>query len=356
MDSDVAPGSFDIQMLVIDAASTMENTDVLQACALTCQAWLSRARRHLYSHIILMRRRQFTLLARTLTDSPWLGSLVHNLRLILTNTGVAPGQWDHISFTPHAISQLKSLRSVTFGCYFKPIPASFYPFMRTFATCPTLKVVYFLPMQFSTFEDIVRVVLSFPCVESLCIAGCSWDKMGNPVDASEYPGHGRSLQELKLLDVRDGAPLLQLFAHCAITKIMWWPSNVRWIRHHYAVLSEYYTMLEDVELHCPNGNLEWVADVLPYIQSKHFRRLAIVYPCHEQTREKTMQLWSDARLDDLLSGPPFLHMQQLRLCFLCSTAEAAETQWWQKEIERIFPDCHQRRLIKLEVVDRNDIE
>lgn len=69
-----------------------------------------------------------------------------------------------------------------------------------------------------------------------------------------------------------------------------------------------------------------------------------------------MRQWSHARLDDILSRPAFVHMQQLRLCFLCSPIEAAEAQRWKEDVERIFPRCHRRRLIQLEVVDRNESE
>lgn len=242
---------FDVQLLIIDAVSMLGFTDVLRTCALICHAWLSRARRHLYSTIILTRRRQFMLLSRTIEDTPKLGSLVLDLCLILSSAGPVPGQWHHcIPFTPHAITLLTSLRLVTFGCYFKPMPAFFIPLMHLFATCRTVKTLSFLPMHFSAFEDFVRVIVSFPCVTALYIAGCDWDMAGKTIEQSEYSEHCKSLRDLKvrmissavgrsirllrfrrshiqLLGVRDGTMLLQLFVKCDVTGIEWWPADAQ---------------------------------------------------------------------------------------------------------------------------------
>ena len=86
-----------------------------------------------------------------------------------------------------------------------------------------------------------------------------------------------------------------------------------------------YTLLEEVELHCPNGNSRWVVDFLRCIRSQKIRRLSVVHSCHGQPMEWTMRQWSDAQVDDILSESPFTHLQQFRMCFLCSTAETTET-------------------------------
>ena len=202
----------DIWSLVIDGF-TPDTIPVfcatLRACALTCQDWLSRARYRLYYEIFLHDKEGFILLSRTLTESPKLGALVHEIHFVTspfrkrassTLRGRLSADSNPIPFTPYAIGQLINLHCLSIDAHpEQSIPASFLPFIRTFATCRTLEILRLQQVQFSTYKNFLRTIWSFPGISELQVYSCSWSTEGvAPLEERCYTGHCRNLSKLEV--------------------------------------------------------------------------------------------------------------------------------------------------------------
>ena len=110
--------------------------EALRACALTCSAWVFRARYILYRHIWLRTSRTPDLLERTLQATPHLGDYVRRLtvgdpRFRMISIGRVP---EYISFSRgiflRCFTNLRSLN--VFNIPFLPLPPHYHHLLRKF--------------------------------------------------------------------------------------------------------------------------------------------------------------------------------------------------------------------------------
>ena len=196
-----------INQLPLPSIGALTISQTLLACALTCHGWLHRARVRLYRRPVLRRRDQFILFSRTLTDSPALGALVRGL-YCCPPYPAAGAEFEDVGrhyrpppfppLAPDAVGQLTNLRLL-----FVETGSSLYselvPFIRTFATCQSLRSLNLSYVQFYSRQDFLSVVWSFPRITALRI-GCVWVmESSRELDEKEYPGRCRSLVEIEVL-------------------------------------------------------------------------------------------------------------------------------------------------------------
>ncbi len=200
----------EVQFLVLDEVPKVSQTwvimrDSLRSCALTCQAWLPRAHRHLYHTVYLDAPWQTPLLARTLTEFPITGPLIKHLHVPCFSYIVVNGHPErlpgrgYVPLAANAVSKLTSLRSVAFRVPTNDYaPPFFFPLVQSFSVLGDLESLSFHNAMFPS--TVIRNLLSsFPAIRSIAIDKCQWYGAGQPApDANAYPDRYRDLRDLRV--------------------------------------------------------------------------------------------------------------------------------------------------------------
>ena len=195
----------DILHLIVDAIAewgSSHSKRTLVACALASPVLRHPAQSHLYHDVTLSRRRQCALFARTIDSSPELAALVCRIRF-----SEISASWTDSPLPPHVVGRLTNLRRAAFratvrglggaeeAAQIKPTSSQTVSFVKQFAVhSPALKQLELDIFIFKTFAELVRLIWSFPGVETLALRGCSWDDRGRVTlpDESMYPGACRN--------------------------------------------------------------------------------------------------------------------------------------------------------------------
>ncbi len=185
--------SLEIWFLIIDAlgpkrgkcGEKLEEPSVaaLQACALTCHAWLYRARQHLYKDIFLHKSEQFRQISQSIVQSPSLGRLVEYIECALCGE-----DWDYDAMetapdniqtplSPFVVSRLANLKRATFSGAGTDtgLPVPFVHFIRSFSVCDKLRQLALYNMYFDEIDYMVGTIWSFPQIDSLLVKDCDWN-------------------------------------------------------------------------------------------------------------------------------------------------------------------------------------
>ena len=164
------------------------------------------AQTHLYCDVTLSRRRQCALFARTINSSPELAALVCRIRF-----SEISASWTDSPLPPHVVGRLTNRRRAAFratvrglggaeeAAQIKPTSSQTVSFVKQFAVySPALKQLELDIFIFKTFAELVRLIWSFPGVETLALRGCSWDDRGRVTlpDESMYPGACQNLSSV----------------------------------------------------------------------------------------------------------------------------------------------------------------
>lgn len=190
-----------IDFLAPDVASPSPHYDTLRATALTCQAWLPRARFRLYKHVELYGLKRIALFARTLTQSPDLQALVHRLHFWF-NVDEFEAAPVKIPFPTSLIPTLSALHGLLFTYssdgqdHLAMIQHRFREKWMIHKSLRTLR----LDDVDITFEDLTRCVWSFPLLEELTLFRTYWREGGTTPDSHGYPGHCQNLRKVKVSD------------------------------------------------------------------------------------------------------------------------------------------------------------
>ncbi|KAI0718178.1 hypothetical protein C8T65DRAFT_94918 [Cerioporus squamosus] len=345
----------ELQFLILDVISRYSQSWLimrgsLRSCALTCQAWLPQARRHLYHAVYLDDPWQTPLFARTLTVSPSIGPLIKHLHLpyfsyiVVDEYGSQqrpfPG---YVPFTPVAVSNVSSLRSVTIKVPRKDYDPSFW--LQLIGSFSVLRNLESLSIHnaMCPFPGILHLIWSFPALRSVELDNCGCYNMGPPADVNACPNRCRDLRDLKIRRAIRVGPFLNKFAEAVETSsILIWRHTVS-THDHYGGLRR-FSQLKVLDLGTCNWDITWVTEALSNVRSDKMQRLALTVRSHETPLETVIQHWSASGLDDILSAPPFLRLEEFEFNLLCTGFEHAAAR---EEIVRILPQCHGRGIFRL---------
>lgn len=145
----------------------------LHSCALVCQYWLPRARRHLYDHIMLDHSPRALKFVTVLPTSPFLGLLVKELTLYgpPNRTSKKP-DWNWIYKAMSVLPPLLNNLSVLRLWNLPPLHPTFPIRFSRFTTIERL-LIHVLDVD-NSFCEIVRFVGRFPQLQHLSIQQCHW--------------------------------------------------------------------------------------------------------------------------------------------------------------------------------------
>ncbi|KAH9941427.1 hypothetical protein B0H21DRAFT_869953 [Amylocystis lapponica] len=144
---------------------------LLRACALVCRAWLPSSRYHLFHTVRLRRPSDLDLIARTLTESSHLGTLVEVLDLYYTYRRTSI----HVisAFPGLLAGHLPRLESLSIeGFHSAIIPPSFPDgFFNDLAQFHSVTRLNLLSIKFNTLSDLYNIICALP---SLSVLTCRW--------------------------------------------------------------------------------------------------------------------------------------------------------------------------------------
>ena len=143
----------------------------LMSCALTCSAWLPRARYHLYRSVMLFRGlEEYHRFARTILGTPPLGTLVQSLELSITFDNSI---WDDTEatdaiFPVEAVHTLTRLRRLSIESYcFEATYPEVLVFLSRFALATSVTSLVLASFLSTPAKDIVKFIGLFPNVQEL---------------------------------------------------------------------------------------------------------------------------------------------------------------------------------------------
>ena len=200
----------DVCLTIVDAVAHMESGRKLRptlcACARVCRAMLRTAQVHLYVYVNLFSIGTFNKFARTIHESPRLGMLVVYL---MADVGAAwrstaPGD---LPLPPHVVGQLRNLEDLVvigvigiFGQ--KRCSPQLETFVLMFAgCCPKLRRVYLSRFVFRAYEDLVRLVWSFPELQTLQLGAVEFLDNPLPGEGPNPAMHHGQCEKLEVLKV-----------------------------------------------------------------------------------------------------------------------------------------------------------
>ncbi|TFK87891.1 hypothetical protein K466DRAFT_94755 [Polyporus arcularius HHB13444] len=358
------PLPLELFLLVIDAVGEDPDDSVadiyktLRACALTCSAWLARARMQLYAYVFLERRDHYTRFARTIYASTELAQLVQEMRCDLHGqTNPELGWAWHIAMLNHGkietplpnyvVARLTNLTKLSFEADARvPVPVPLVCFMRSFGICEKLTSLTLHSCLFITFDLLAGTVWSFPHVKTMKITQNAWyDSQIPPPDEALYPGKCESVTKFQLfLPVRVD-PLLELMGP-TVSHLSLWSMRYDEEPETYQAVSR-YTALNRLTLTFENSETSWLLLVLENVRARNLEGLWIDYISRDQSKDDVVALFHDIRLDDILSRPPFRHLSELTI-FVHSTA-SDEDGAWLKCLEAQFPQCVERGILEASI-------
>ncbi|RPD56100.1 hypothetical protein L226DRAFT_561037 [Lentinus tigrinus ALCF2SS1-7] len=342
----------EVQLLILDAIpeafqDRAATQNAIRSCAETCQAWLSRARFHLYHTVHLRSHSQCYLLSRTLTENAAIATLIQHIHYTDTRPPSAFGYREMLQDPPlsmNTVSKLSSLRSAafTFDLF---TPTYFLPFVQSFSVLKSLDSLCLKNVITSTYAEIVNLLWSFPTVRAVELDRCLWYKIGSLEDLSTYPGHYRNLRALKIRHVEEKEMCQYLHIFEAAEGL----TSLLFLSHldamdNYDGLHE-YSQLETLHLGTSNTDPSGMAAALSNVRSSKLRRISLAFKAQGEPFEALIQQLSDSRLDDMLSTAPFLGLDQLIINVISDVSPGDA----EGEIARALPRCHGRGILNFNV-------
>ncbi|KAI0708770.1 hypothetical protein C8T65DRAFT_209799 [Cerioporus squamosus] len=360
-DPDSPPLPLELFFLVIDAIGedTDESIEViyktLRACALTCSAWLARARMQLYGYVYLERRAVYTRFARTIHASPELAELVQELRCDLhgqTNPELG-WAWHYPMMnagkfeTPlplYVVSGLTNLKKISFEADARiPVPVPLVCFMRSFGVCEKLASLTLYSCLYITFDLLAGTVWSFPHVKTIKITQNAWyESQVPPPDEAMFPGRCESLTKLRLYLPIKVDPLLELMSP-GLQSLALWCMQYDEQPDTYQAVSR-LTGLDRLSLTFENSETAWLLLVLEHVRARKLETLRIDYISRDQPKDDVVSLFHDARWDDILNRPPFHHLSEVAINVYSTNSD--EDGVWLKCVEAQFPRCKERTILQ----------
>ncbi|KAI0771100.1 hypothetical protein BD413DRAFT_550896 [Trametes elegans] len=164
----------------------------LRALALTCSAWLPRARAHLYRSVALYDARAMELFFRTLAANPRLGALVRSLQLrVRWVDAFGPPS---VTLGAHALTRLEELEVAMADAEQGEGP---FQFIGALAVARPLPRLTLYRAFFATLEQFATLTAKFESVRTLTLSKCSSDEDTVQPDAID-PGLCKNVVHLQV--------------------------------------------------------------------------------------------------------------------------------------------------------------
>ncbi|KAI0349486.1 hypothetical protein OH77DRAFT_1432043 [Trametes cingulata] len=350
----------DVCLEVIDAVSIVDGNHMyatLRACALTCSAWLRRARHHLYSEVFLQHHppTAFVPFFRTISCSLELGMLVKCLQADLSNRE-EHGEADTLPvLVGKAIGNLPNLRELYLR-YVCGISATIHSLLREFLRANSARTLGLVGWTFDSFRELVGYLEGMSHVRYLTISECFWVDLAVYEHSEIKPGFCKNLIELSLDGNLAYDPFLQIMP-ASIRFLRMGPHLPEERRDTYDPVDTYdcitrFTALEWLHL---AGNYQekydWILTVLTNIRSPHVRALSLEYGLSGTPESEDILCGHLVDLDRLLSNMPLLRTIEnitvlKRLWFDLKSVPDAEEQAarMRRELASLLRECQQRRV------------
>ncbi|RPD56107.1 hypothetical protein L227DRAFT_656411 [Lentinus tigrinus ALCF2SS1-6] len=256
-------------------------------------------------------------------------------------TALANFRRDIIPFPSCIIAHLSGLRVISFTCSPNRLPDSYASWASIFGVCQSLTILRLHKVTFDSMDDMVQLIWSFPTINAVEVTRCTWRFDTGP---EECPGRLR-LAELKIAN-RYPTDILRRFGP-AIRKMRIQPYPL--CRDDWTALMTYVDLEElHLTLVTPFGSKPvWLADALSHVPGDRLQHLSIIHILQDYGAEM-IELWTEFRLDDILSGTHFGGLRQLRLVFDASSWNCPVVAELEEAVTNAFPKCSERGIIKLE--------
>ncbi|KAL1940774.1 hypothetical protein VTO73DRAFT_7815 [Trametes versicolor] len=309
---------FDICLDLVDAVGAdpqlRYRRSTLRACALTCSAWLGRARAQLYNNVSFradcVALRKFS---HTIAASPELGALVRHIDITfwLLNFDADDYAEETGPFNPDTMRHLPNLRSIQLhDPGWSSDPQLMGILIRRLSRAASVRSLSlrgaYTP---NDVTDLTRCLEQFPHISSLEISVAYWEPDEGPPAEETSSVICQSLTRLTLWEPRLFFPLLQVF-----------PSTVKIlelgppyydelevvpepVEDNFRALSR-YTSLEVLKLTTQlplyDTDADWFLDALSHVQAPQLRELYLEY--RRKSYETSIRQAHWQALDEVLSG------------------------------------------------------
>ncbi|KAI0773550.1 hypothetical protein C8Q74DRAFT_1265315 [Fomes fomentarius] len=385
----------EIWFLIIDALGPKRNqygekleepsVAALQACALTCQAWLDRARHHLYKDIYLHKGEQFFQFSQTIVQSPSLGRLVDIIECDLYGNGdydVMDTPLDKIQtpLSPFVVSRLANLKRASFfgGGSDTSLPVPFVHFIRSFSVCDKLRQLALYNIYLNEIDYVVGTVWSFPQIDSLLVKDCDWPLID--VD-DEYHSYHPECHRPRLTTLEIYLPRVEedIVIDVVLLVVNTTPNRLEtlklWLNSHIAFEQKFlrayfiakwlakppnyaalhtevplFNSLRTLNLTVEQTDVAWVGRLIGRIRSERMEEISIdhlvkvVIPIG-----KIVKRYKKSRLDDLLSAQQFQHLKHLGITIYANNAvdKRVGQRWGEVIGDRCFRQCRDRGILNI---------
>ncbi|KAI0659188.1 hypothetical protein C8Q70DRAFT_127015 [Cubamyces menziesii] len=263
----------------------------LRACALTCSAWLPRARVHLYKSITLHKPETYRLFSQAIAGTPILGALVTNLECCVTT--VDDEIWDDAAAT-EALFPIEAVRTLTrlhylalmgADCHYAihPKVLDFVPRFTLATSATSLLVSEF---TVTSPKDIIDMLKHFPHIQELSLDHhTSYRDFDAPPIETLPSDFCRDLTDFVFHWSDLYAPFLAVMpTHITVLDIEYLPpTRVRaGPEDSWADIAR-FKGLETLYLNAHHGEgKEWVAEALQHARCDKLESLGLDYTCECQ--------------------------------------------------------------------------
>ncbi|TFK85410.1 hypothetical protein K466DRAFT_654268 [Polyporus arcularius HHB13444] len=287
-----------------------------------------------------------SVIARAFDTNSTLGPLVKSVEL---RCQAAPFIYP---LSVHVVGRLSNVQKAIFAALNKHQPFD-TSFIRLFvAPCQSLKMMTLAFIGFPNLSDLVRILWSFPSLESLMLQHCSWGDSPTDAlpDASLHPGHTSKLTGLTLWLYHAARPPLSLAPFGTnLTKLDIDPL------HSFASTVDYKGLaaLEKLvifTLRLTKSDIAVAPQALSHIRSTSLRWLGIAHRVEEQSPEATVRQLEtlNPKLADVLERPTFWDLKGLRWAVHCRVLPAyVAQQKWKRAVTPFVPVMEDRKLLSV---------
>ncbi|KAI0750467.1 hypothetical protein C8Q74DRAFT_1452793 [Fomes fomentarius] len=345
-----------IDFLAPDVASPSLHYATLRATALTCQAWLPRARFRLYKHVELDGLESIALFARTLTQSPDLQALVHRLHFWF-DVGEFEAAPAEIPFPTSLIPTLSALHGLLFSYSSDGqdhLAMIQHRFREEWVIHKNLRTLRLDDVDI-TLEDLTRCVWSFPLLEELTLFRTYWCEGGAKPDSHGYRDHCQNLRKVMLDDVtlvKEILPALGTSIQDLSLSPTW---NFPHLEESYEAIAalqglrHLQLLFEEEPEEEDQDAYTWMMSVISQISPQARIEELVLYLVHIGSGEdtQTLELFAKGGFDEVLTRKPFDSLRRVEIVASGDSDKPERSMWLLWAARTTLPRFAERGTIKV---------